>query len=358
MTKICIIGGGNIGTLLAAEFAAKDYAVCVYTSQFSIWNGTLQVFSPEEDLVLNASGIEATDNLSYAVSNAQQIWVTLPSFMFPKIAEELYPIVSPGQIIFCSPGAGAEFYFRPMIEKGCTLCGLQRVHSISRLKERGKSVYMLGRKDQVYVAVIPKHNGALCCGLVTQQLNMPCFLLENYLAITLTPSNPILHTARLYSMFIDFSPGVVYDHNILFYEEWSDFSSDILLKCDAELQTICRALPELDLHSVKSLKEHYESNTVSQMTKKIRNIKAFKGILSPMSETPNGWVPDFNDRYFVADFAFGLKIIRDIARVLRILSPSLDAVWNWYRSISNSKPDQCFKIQLTTKDELINFYTQ
>lgn len=30
--KTCIIGGGNIGTLLAAEFAHKNYEVSLYTS--------------------------------------------------------------------------------------------------------------------------------------------------------------------------------------------------------------------------------------------------------------------------------------------------------------------------------------
>lgn len=358
MSKICLIGGGNIGTLLAAEFAAKGYSISVYTSQSSSWSDKLQVYSPLDELIIDVSNIEATNNLEQAVWDAQQIWVTLPVFMFPKIAEELYPLIVPGQIIFCTPGAGAEFYFQSLIQKGGILCGLQRVHSIARLKERGKSVYMLGRKDNLYAAAIPKHATSLCCDLIAAQLDIPCTALDNYLAITLTPSNPVLHTSRLYSMFKDYYHGLTYDRNFFFYEEWTDDASEILLKCDSELQSICRALPNLDLHSVRSLRSHYESDSPIQMTQKIRSIVAFQGIRSPMVETPIGWIPDFNDRYFVADFAFGLKIIRDIAHLLHVSSPSIDIIWSWYCTVTNISSDCYFKLKASSKDELLASYIQ
>ena len=36
--KICIVGGGNIGTALAAEFARKNNDVNVLTSRPQLWN--------------------------------------------------------------------------------------------------------------------------------------------------------------------------------------------------------------------------------------------------------------------------------------------------------------------------------
>jgi len=50
-----------------------------------------------------------------------------------------------GQMIGVVPGSGgAEFAFKGCIDKRCVLFGLQRVHSISRLKEYGKAGHMLG----------------------------------------------------------------------------------------------------------------------------------------------------------------------------------------------------------------------
>lgn len=35
--KICIVGGGNLGTAMAADFAAKNYAVNILTSRPHDW---------------------------------------------------------------------------------------------------------------------------------------------------------------------------------------------------------------------------------------------------------------------------------------------------------------------------------
>lgn len=35
--KICIVGGGNLGTAMAADFAAKNHAVNILTSRPQAW---------------------------------------------------------------------------------------------------------------------------------------------------------------------------------------------------------------------------------------------------------------------------------------------------------------------------------
>ena len=35
--KICIVGGGNLGTAIAADFAAKNHAVNILTSRLHDW---------------------------------------------------------------------------------------------------------------------------------------------------------------------------------------------------------------------------------------------------------------------------------------------------------------------------------
>lgn len=68
----------------------------------------------------------------------------------------------------------------------------------------------------------------------------------NYLCVTLTPFNAILHTSRLYSMFRDYRKGLIYNENFLFYEGWDDQASQVLFACDDELQLPCRKLQTVD----------------------------------------------------------------------------------------------------------------
>ena len=101
------------------------------------------------------------------------------------------------------------------------------------------------------------------------------------MALTLTPSNPILHTARLKTIFADYEPGVTYDKVPLFYEEWDDPSSELLMACDDEIQAICRALPDFGLEYVVSEREFYNAETVEEMTRAISTEESLLGLTTP-----------------------------------------------------------------------------
>ena len=354
MEKHAILGGGNIGSLMAADLSCAGIDVWVYTSDADSWSQDLEVLNPDSSTLRVASPIQATADLEEAVANADYIWITYPTYLLEKTASKLHPLVVAGQKIGMVPGACAEFFFEPLIKKGCILFGFQRVHSVARIGERGKSVYELGRKPKIDIAAIPSIEAAPIASHIETLFNTPCFELPNYLALTLVPSNPILHTARIASMFADWSEGVDYPRNILFYEEWTDKDSDLMLKCDDELQSVCEAIP-VDLSSVVPLRIHYESSTAELMTKKISSIPAFKGLKSPMkAQSDNRWVPEFSSRYFRADFAFGLEAIRQIARLTSVPTPSIDSVLSWYYRIAQTSAE--FSIKKNNLEELLELY--
>lgn len=356
--KIAVIGGGNIGTLMAVEMAAKGHQVVMYTSKPEIWSNNLEAYDAQENLVFSGLLADVTSDLAAAVADADYVWITYPTFMLEGIAQQLLPLVEEGQHIGVVPGNDAEFFFSEHVNRGAVLFGLQRVHSIARLKERGKSVYMLGRKSEIQVAALPSENTSAVAQVVGNLFDLPCVELPHYLVETLTPSNPILHTTRIYTMFRDWHPGVYYDRNFLFYEEWTDESSDMLLACDDELQMVCRRLEELlgiNLEQVRSLRLHYESPDSRAMTKKLSGIAAFKGLTSPMKEEGEGkWVPDFDSRYFVADFSFGMKAIMDIARCVGVPTPNMDVVYGWY--VDTAAPQLCFEGVPDNLDDLAKLY--
>ncbi len=338
--NVTIIGGGNIGTQFAVHCASKGHVTYVLTSKPELFSKDIRIVDEKGETKLIGSGIVPTNNYEDACRGAKLIFVTHPAPLMDNVAESISPHVAEGTMIGIIPGTGGgECPFRKCVEKGCVVFGLQRVPSVSRLVDYGKVVKCTGYRDCLYVAGIPYVYTEKCCTIVSDIFDLPCCPLPNYLNLTLTPSNPILHTTRLYTLFKDYHNGTSYDSIPLFYEEWSDETSELLFKCDNEVQMICRALNRFDLSLVKSLKEHYESDTPKKLTEKIRSINSFKGIETPSIRREGKLYPDLESRYFTADFPFGLEIIVQIAHLVGVDVPNCSDVLNWYYSIARKR---CF----------------
>lgn len=333
--KICVIGGGNIGTLIAGEMA-RNYDVRMLTSKPSQWENSIHIINKETEEEYDGMLEFVTDNAEQAIKDADIIYITVPSHIIQNKLKEIEPYVHRGAYVGVVPGTGGcEFYAKKLIEKGVILFGMQRVPYIVRLKRYGHEVYNLSTKKELNIACIPRNKTEEVCILNQKLFGIPCREVNNFLAVTLTPSNPILHTARLYSMFKNYKKGMVWEKEIGFYDEWSDDSSEMLILCDEELQNICRAYEKIDLSEVKSLKIHYESDTIQKMTQKICNIPSFQGIKTPMVKTEKGYIPDFDSRYFEEDFPYGLCIIKSFAEIAGIETKNIDKVLKWYERMKN-----------------------
>lgn len=332
--KITIVGAGNVGTQFAVHCASKGHKVTVYSSKPQKINKQLDIVDYNHLLVKRADIELATSKEYDAFNNAEIIFITMPSFCHKEIAKKILPYVKKGLYIGIVPGTGGgELAFRECIQNGAIIFGLQRVPSIARLVEYGKSVCAVGYRKELHIAALPKEETLRCCNIVNSIFDMPCIALPEYLNLTITPSNPILHTTRLRTIFKNYKQGVTYSKTPLFYEEWDNESSELLLKCDDEVQKICKALKNFDMVASKSLKVHYESDTVEQLTAKIRSIQAFKGLTTPVIKTDNGYIPDFSSRYFTADFSYGLQIFVEIAKMFEVLVPNMEETLKWYKDI-------------------------
>ena len=356
--RITIVGGGNIGTQFAVHCAEKGHDVTVYTSQPDLFDKHLNIVN-EIGITTHEGDIKhATADPKVAFLNSELIMVTMPATMMQNIAELIYYYSDATTIIGVVPGnGGSECYFQNCIERGNTFFGIERVPAIARLIKKGKTVRSTGYRDELHVASLPGKKVDDCCELISSIFDMRTTAIPNYLNLTMTPSNPILHTTRLKTLFNDWHDGVVYSSVPLFYEEWSDSSSELLIACDEEVQSICRALPQFELQYVKSLRVHYESPTVQAMTNKISSIAAFKGLTTPVVKVNGGVIPDLHSRYFTADFSFGLTIIKQIAVLAGVNTPFIDETMAWYRKIAVEKEEFCFKdFGITDIKSLERFY--
>jgi hypothetical protein len=375
--NITVIGGGNIGTQFAVHSSDKGHSVKMFTSNPSRFSKHLFIVDKSDNVIKEGKIVLATSDPHEALHDAEMIMITMPPTMMIPLAQIVYEYADPHAVIGFVPGNGGfEFAFRDCIERGNVLFGIDRVPAIARLKERGRTVCCSGYKDRLYVAALPSSHTEECAALIESIYDIPCVRLPGFMALTLTPSNPILHTARLMTIFSDYEPGVTYESLPLFYEEWDDASSELLLACDDEIQDICRALPWFGLEYVVSEREFYNADTVEEMTYAIRtatpsvcsdalDIKGrglsglrksrkqrwqrieqhikrrsdWREILEERrnrrrEENTEGLIPDLHSRYFTADFPYGLSVIQQIGKIAGVAMPNIDKLIEWYDNIA------------------------
>lgn len=356
--KITIVGGGNIGTQFAVHCAEKGHEVTVVTSKPEVFCKRLSIVDEKGTVTHEGDICLATNDPAVGYGDADFIMVTLPANMMKGCADDVFKYSRPTAIIGVVPGnGGSECAFHQSIERGNAFFLMERVPAIARLVEKGKCVRSTGYRSELHISSLPAAKAKECCGLIARLFDLPCFAIPGILNLTMTPSNPILHTARMRTIFSDYRYGVVYEKIPLFYEDWNDDSSKLLLACDEEVQKICRALPGLQY--VKSLKDHYESQTVEAMTRKLSSIPAFKGIRTPSIAVEGGFIPDLHSRYFTADFSFGLSIIQQIGRFTGISMPNINETMEWYQGISEEKNSFHYTdYGIFDKESMLRFYQQ
>ena len=383
--NITVVGGGNIGTQFAVHSAEKGHSVRMFTSNPGHFAKHLTI-ADKSGAVIHEGDIEfATNNPHKAFHDADMIMITMPPTMMIPLAQVIYENTGRDTVIGFVPGNGGyELAFRDCIERGNVFFGIDRVPAIARLTERGKTVCCSGYKSELYVAALPSDRTEECAALIESIYDIPCVRLPGFMALTLTPSNPILHTTRLMTIFRDYEPGVTYDSLPLFYEEWDDASSELLMACDDEIQEICQALPGFGLEYVVSEREFYDADTPEEMTHAIRTEESLSGLATPSVSTDSfrskgrgmpgfrkermqrwlhleqharrrsawraslekirsrqedlsgspGLIPDLHSRYFTADFPYGLFVIKQIGDIAGVHMPNINMLIEWYDNIA------------------------
>lgn len=331
MKRICLCGGGSLGHVIAAWLSAKGTAeVSILTGSPDRWNKEINVFLPESE-VLTGRLTSVSGNPEEVISDADVVLFCYPGFMIASELERIKSYLKQDAYVgsvFSSTG----FFFEALriLSPSQPLWGFQRVPFICRVQEYGSSARLLGYKPCYHIAVenVPDEQKRKFADMISEWFERPVHLLKNYYEASLTNSNPLLHTSRLYTMFGRENEGRVYPRMINFYEDWTVEAADVLIKMDREFFELLKVLPVTEGY-LPPILEYYESHDAQSLAAKLSSIAGFKGITSPMIQTEGGWIPDFKSRYFTEDFPYGLKYIWQLAHAYNISTPVIDEVYQW-----------------------------
>lgn len=326
--NICICGGGGLGHVIAGIAAHNGLNVSVLTRHPDKWNKTMCV-EDCQGRILAGPLTAVTANPATVIPQADMVLLCLPGFAIEEELLLIRPFLQPrtciGSVVCCT---GFFFTACRVLGSEASLFGFQRAPFIARVQEYGKTAHLLGYKKELQIATMNNPQPAILQQVLQEMLETPVRLLHHFLEASLTNSNPLLHPARLYSLFHSWDASRIYKEIPGFYNSWDDESSQLLIACDNEFQQMLEALP-VHIEPIPTLLSYYESYDAASLTRKIRSITAFQNILTPMKEITGGYVPDFASRYFTEDFPFGILIIKSIAEILHVDTPHIDKVLLW-----------------------------
>jgi len=332
MKNICICGGGSLGHTIAGFIASqKEYNVSILTRQPDKWCDTIDV-TDLKNHHFKGELYCISDDPSLVITNADIVLLCLPGYAIKSTLQQINPYLSASTFVgTVVSSTGFFFMAAEVLPSDIPLFGFQRVPFIARTKEYGKSASLLGYKTSLSVAIenttFDKKNEFTY--LLEQIFHVPVKLLGSHYEVSLTNSNPLLHTSRIYTMWKDWKPGMRYKRCPLFYADWTIEAAQYYIEMDREFQDLLKLLPVSD-GAVPDVLTYYESRDEQSLRDKLASIPAFKSILSPMiGNDIDGYEPDFKSRYFTEDFPYGMSSIVKVARETNFSTPVIDMVYQW-----------------------------
>ena len=325
--KICICGGGNLGHVCAGFLANKGHQVSILTTKPERWNAELMIMAPDQTFTGKLTLV--TSRPEEVIPQAEIVLICLPGFAIHKELEAIKPYLSKSTIVG-SVVSSTGFFFEAfaILPSDIPIFGFQRVPFISRIIEYGKEAELKGYKETLHVAIEHATDKEPIRKELEELFEKPVSLADNFYEVSLSNSNPLLHPARLYTLWKSWQPGIVYSKNPQFYAEWTVEASALLIQMDNEFQQLLKTLG-LKPSCIPTILDYYESADEITLTQKLHDIRAFQGILSPMKAVEGGFIPDFSSRYFAEDFPYGMRFIVETAHKHDVKIPTIEKVYEW-----------------------------
>ncbi|CEG50121.1 octopine dehydrogenase [Plasmopara halstedii] len=357
---VTICGGGNGAHVAATYLSAKGVRVQVLTRQPERWAEVLELSTAgsswESKGVLTGRLSLVSRHAKHVIPQSDVVIVASPANAHPTILKHVAPFLTKGVklgALFAQGGfdwAVKKALGEEILSNVDLLFGLQNIPWICKATQYGQKCRIIGPKKCLYVACYPVERTGDAATLMQMLYDIPCKPLANFLNLTLTPSNQIIHPARYYAIFRDWDGKKTYAleelkkrDGLTLYADFDEFSAEQLTMLDNELQQIKYALlqrfPALDLSDVLPMGDrvvkHYGEDVSdrSSLLQIFRTNRGYAGCATPLTELSKGqYQPAVNSRLFWEDIPFGLCILKNIAEMLgNFPTPRIDFMIRWHQ---------------------------
>lgn len=284
-----------------------------------------------------------------ACRDADVVIITVPANFRADLLARIVPHLPADKPVYVGaiPGfcgfdwlAERELAARP----NAVIWGMKDVAHIAFDLQPGQSIKMGGEKSTLYVATHRRETAArqqALMALLQRLYSAPVVLLPDYLEITLTPGNPIMHSAVIYGLIGPYGQWHArpFPQPLCWWNDCPELGAYYLERMDEENQQLCAALETrlgVRLDSVLPLKQEIIDAYGDQiadthtMLSVLRTNQAYHGIGLPLRQhDAGGYVFDTQHRVFQEDIAYGLSLLVTIAENLAVSVPYIEEVYRW-----------------------------
>lgn len=328
MKNVLIFGFGNIAHAIIASANHTKFKFYVYSESNKDCNRACEISNTVDGVTISTGYTQSYSSIENVIKEADVVLFCLPSHLRINYLQKFKTYFNKNSIYGGIPGtSGFNEEIEKIIGKNSKIFSMQRVPYISRCIENYKLVTSY-RKDEIFIAC--NFDRLDCSNIFESLFEIKINYLESFDNVNLSNSNPLLHTSRIYSLLRNKKPPFLISKDLKFYEDWNQEASDILLMMDAEFIEVTK---KIGLKNIIDLQTHYGVIGSKNLTYKIKNINAFKGILFPGKFDNMHCMIDLNSRYFKEDFEHGLMYLKNKADLYGVQTPIINEVLEFYFNV-------------------------
>lgn len=355
--SVVICGGGKTGHLNAVLIKqSPGVKVTLLTGNRDVVDrhnrnasATITAQMPDGGLISARPDAVSCDPQEVAF-DADLVVVTVPAHVREDLLQNLKPALPTDKPVFVGaiPGFCGFDWLAEKVFAGhpnVVIWGMKDVPYTAFDLVPGKSIRMGGAKSRLHIASHARENTENRQQLhqMLQRLyEAPVDLLADYLEITLTPGNPIMHSSAIYGLIGPYAQWHKrpFDWRVCWWTDATELSAYFLERSDEESQTLCRAVESqfgIDLSSIDPLKKEITDAYGDQirdphtMLSVLRTNKAYEDIEAPLIPVADGsgFEIDPASRAYHEDVAFGLALLVEMGRRLSVSMPHIEEIFEW-----------------------------
>jgi hypothetical protein len=375
---VTIVGGGSSAHALIPFLTTKKRNINLLTRKPEEWNKDIILeLRDSNDYVkkdfkgkLNIISSKAED----VIPNSNIIILCMPVHKYREALDNIAKYISPNTVIGTIYGQGGFNFMVDEIKTkyklvNITTFAIGLIPWICRIKEYGKIGITYGAK---HLNIVAFDNKKKFIELKDFFYDM-CYkwfskgefkLADNFISLTLSVDNQIIHTSRLYALFKRYKGIWNRESDVpYFYRDYDELSANLLKKLDNDYSLIREKIKELYSHNnyeymldYLKLEQLTYNSSNSNIKESFINSETLGAIKTPVIKFNNQFIIDKNHRFFYDDIYYGLCIAKWIAEKLNMQVKTIDEILYWAQSVLNDKIIENNKLVNNTKSGAFNIY--
>jgi len=355
---VTVVGGGNSTPIFAVLAKDAGHTVAILTRRPSDWNAKDIGFVNDDpgycdgkkELRLEIDLV--TSDPAECIPQSDMIFLAgLPIHHNPEVLRKIKPHLDMGKKVFigsiCAYGGFNWVAAEALGQGSYVLFGTQLIPWCCGTVEYGRTGAVFGAKRLLRIATEDGKDSGGVKPHLAKILKMPFLTDTDFLASSLWPNNPSLHPPILYGLFKDWDGVSAYDPEALPTLIYADMRTESARTMVAESDELCAIVYKLrellphnahlqnDFSMFHCVNENYKEQITCayDAVSSVMTNKAFGKHKIPYTKVEGGVVPTLKHKFFETDLPFGLCTFKDIALMIGVETPTIDAMIRWNQKL-------------------------